>query len=156
MNARARNATGRGLYFLLAVVFSALVLTACQQLPGTRSEQGTVIGGAAGAVLGQEIGDSTLGTVVGAVAGGVLGNVIGRRMDENDRQNVAQALSENETRTWTNPQTNARYSVDPVDTERRNGQLCREYEMTADVEGQPRQVTGLACQQSDGTWRVVS
>lgn len=136
--------------------WSSLVLSACQQLPGTRQEQGTVIGGAAGAVIGQEIGNSTLGTVVGAVAGGVLGNVIGRRMDEGDRQNIAQALSENETRTWTNSETNANYRVDPVDTVRRDGKLCREYEMTATIEGEPRQVEGLACQESDGTWRVVS
>lgn len=142
--------------FFLALVFSGLMLSACQQLPGTRQEQGTVIGGAAGAVVGREIGDSTLGTVVGAVAGGVLGNIIGRRMDENDRQNIAQALSENEARTWTNPQTNASYRVDPTDTVRRDGQLCREYEMTATIEGEPRQVEGLACQQPNGTWRVVS
>lgn len=142
--------------FILALAVSGLVLSACQQLPGTRQEQGTVIGGAAGAVIGHEIGDGALGTIVGAVAGGALGNVIGKRMDQNDRQNVAQALSENETRTWTNPQTNANYRVDPVDTVQRNGQLCREYEMTATVEGEPRQVEGLACQQSDGSWRVVS
>lgn len=80
----------------------------------------------------------------------------GRRMDEGDRQNIAQALSENETRTWTNSETNANYRVDPVDTVRRDGKLCREYEMTATIEGEPRQVEGLACQESDGTWRVVS
>ncbi len=150
------NVKGRWTHFFLALALSSLVLSACQQLPGTRQEQGTVIGGAAGAVIGHEIGDSTLGTVVGAVAGGVLGNVIGRRMDESDRQNIAQALSENETRTWTNPETNESYRVDPVDTVRRDGQLCREYEMTANIEGEPRQVEGLACQQSDGSWRVVS
>jgi surface antigen len=150
------NAKNGWTHFFLALALVSLILSACQQLPGTRQEQGTVIGGAAGAVVGHEIGDSTLGTVIGAVAGGVLGNVIGRRMDERDRQNLAQALSENETRTWTNPQTNANYRVDPTDTVRRNGQLCREYEMTANVEGQPREAEGLACQQPDGSWRVVN
>ena len=34
-------------------------------------------------------------------------------------------------------------------------QNCRPYQTTIQVNGQPQQVSGTACQQPDGTWRTV-
>lgn len=34
-------------------------------------------------------------------------------------------------------------------------QNCREYQTTIQVNGQPQQSYGTACQQPDGTWRIV-
>jgi uncharacterized protein YcfJ len=100
---------------VLAVILAiGLLLTACQDLPGTRQQQGAVIGGTTGAVVGHEIGGGTLGTIVGAVAGGVVGAKIGDRMDQRDRNNTGTALAENQTQSWTNPQTNTSYTVSPT------------------------------------------
>lgn len=35
------------------------------------------------------------------------------------------------------------------------GQNCREFRGSATIEGKQQQVTGVACQQPDGTWRSV-
>ena len=32
---------------------------------------------------------------------------------------------------------------------------CRDYSSTQTIDGQPQTVTGTACQQSDGSWRIV-
>jgi hypothetical protein len=34
-------------------------------------------------------------------------------------------------------------------------QNCRQYQTTIQVNGQPQQSYGIACQQPDGTWRIV-
>lgn len=34
-------------------------------------------------------------------------------------------------------------------------QNCRQYQTTIQVNGQPQQSYGTACQQQDGTWRIV-
>jgi surface antigen len=36
------------------------------------------------------------------------------------------------------------------------GEYCREFQHTAKVAGKVRQVFGTACQQPDGTWKVVA
>lgn len=137
------------------IVAIGIVLFGCQNMPGTRQQQGAVIGGATGAVAGHEIGGGRLGTIIGAVAGGVIGAKIGERMEPNDRQNTAQALSENQSRSWTNPNTKTSYTVNPIDTVTQNGQTCRDYTMTTTIEGNPQQVNGRACRQPDGTWKTA-
>jgi hypothetical protein len=37
-----------------------------------------------------------------------------------------------------------------------NGQTCREYQTTVNVNGQPQQTHGTACLQPDGSWRIVN
>jgi len=36
------------------------------------------------------------------------------------------------------------------------GQHCREYQATSTIDGRPQQTYGTACQQPDGTWRIVN
>ena len=38
----------------------------------------------------------------------------------------------------------------------RNGQLCREYQTTLMIGGVPQPSHGIACQQPDGTWRMMN
>lgn len=69
---------------------SALLLSSCEAVQNTNSEQrGTAIGTAAGAVLGGILGNNLgkgknapVGAVLGGIVGGVAGNVIGRKMDK--------------------------------------------------------------------------
>ncbi len=37
-----------------------------------------------------------------------------------------------------------------------NGQTCRQYQRTVSISGAPQQVTGTACMDPDGTWRIVN
>ncbi|WP_448207211.1 hypothetical protein [Azospirillum sp. sgz302134] len=38
----------------------------------------------------------------------------------------------------------------------RSGQLCREYQSTVNIGGVPQQTHGTACQQPDGSWRIMN
>jgi hypothetical protein len=69
----------------------------CEQLPGTRKEQGAVIGGLGGAAAGAAVGGEKhrlLGALLGAAAGAAGGYVIAAKTDHisnNDSQAAQQA-----------------------------------------------------------------
>jgi hypothetical protein len=54
------------------VAYLAAMLTGCENMPGTKEQQGAVIGGASGAAVGAVIGGEK-NRVLGAVLGGALG-----------------------------------------------------------------------------------
>jgi surface antigen len=137
---------------LITVVLGASLLTsAC----ATKRETGAGIGAGAGGALGYAVGGTT-GLVVGALAGGALGYTAGKRMDENDRRRAAYALERNQQTSWVNPDTGDQYRIEPLGTRYEQGRECREFRLTADVEGRPDEVHGTACRQPDGTWEAVS
>jgi hypothetical protein len=37
-----------------------------------------------------------------------------------------------------------------------NGEHCREYQSSSTIDGRPQQTYGTACQQPDGTWRIIN
>jgi Surface antigen len=57
---------------------------------------------------------------------------------------------------FTQPQ--APVAVDPAGPAyvARGGQLCREYQRTVMIGNVPQQVHGTACQQPDGSWRMMN
>lgn len=69
----------------------AFLVTGCASL--SKTEEGAIIGGGAGAVLGGVIGNqtgsTTRGAIIGAAVGGAAGALIGRQMDQQ-----AEALEE--------------------------------------------------------------
>lgn len=137
------------LLMLLAVL--ALAFAGCE----TKQDTGTLAGGAAGAVLGHEVGGTT-GTIIGALGGAFLGREAGKYLDERDRNQVANALEKQQTgesRRWTNPDTGKSYEVTPTETFTREGQPCRRFSM--DVEGEKKEVTGTACRTASGDWEIV-
>lgn len=74
--------------FLLAPIFIAFA--GCQNMPGTRNQQGAVIGGAAGAAAGAAVAKEhrLLGALIGGALGAGGGYVIAAKTDkinENDR-----------------------------------------------------------------------
>lgn len=84
---------------LCTASIAALLLAGCENLPGTREEQATVIGGAAGAAVGAATTDDLWGVLLGAAAGAAGGYLIGANTDwfERDadvRQDQAQAAVE--------------------------------------------------------------
>lgn len=68
--------------FILPAVMGLTVLAGCENLPGTRAEQGAVIGGASGAVAGSALGDSAFDTLLGGAAGAGAGYIIGKETDK--------------------------------------------------------------------------
>lgn len=70
-------------------------LVGCQNMPGTRNQQGAVIGGAAGAATGAAVagGHRGLGAIIGGALGAVGGYVIASKTGDrsSDDPNVTQA-----------------------------------------------------------------
>ena len=142
-----------------ATIAIAMLASGCEL---NRQQTGTVLGGAAGAAAGSAIGSGsgrTAATVVGGLIGAAVGHSVGKHMDEQDRARTAQAMESSptgKTTTWTNPDTGAGYAVTPTRTYDSGGQPCREFTMDAEVDGSPDQITGTACRQPSGDWKIVS
>jgi surface antigen len=85
-------------------------LFACEG-SGGKQEGGALIGGAAGALLGNKVAgkNKTLGTLVGAAAGAAAGGYIGCRMQSTDaalaEQATRKALETGVAQTWSNKHT---------------------------------------------------
>ena len=80
----------------LAVAACVGITTGCANMPQSdafnKENIGTVVGAAAGILLGSQIGKGggrTAAMVIGALAGGMLGKSIGAGLDERDRQALA-------------------------------------------------------------------
>lgn len=147
---------------VLLITAASLALSACSGENGKRNT-GVVLGAAAGAVAGQALG-GTVATIVGAVAGAYVGGEIGKSMDDRDRramqQSTQQALSSSpagKTSRWSNPDTGSSGSVTPQPSYKdQNGRLCREYQETVNAKGKTQTGYRTACQQADGSWRIVN
>ncbi|MDP9109891.1 MAG: RT0821/Lpp0805 family surface protein [Pseudomonadota bacterium] len=132
---------------------------------GTCNRQlvGQVIGGATGAALGSTIGKgngNTAAIVGGTIIGVIVGGNIGQSMDRVDQGCVGQVLehaADGRRVAWVDPNAGVRYQVTPQRPyQNAQGQYCRRYLTDAIVDGRNRQVTGLACRQSNGAWQMVN
>ncbi len=138
-----------------ALAIAAGVLAACETTP-SREAIGTGVGAVIGGVLGSRFGSGagrTAATIGGVVIGGAIGNVIGRRMDEEDRRRMSEALSHNsagQSSSWNNASTAASYTVTPGQTYVRDGLQCRNFTQEAIIDGQPRTINGTACRRAEG------
>lgn len=135
-------------------------LTGCDSM--TKQDVGTMTGAVAGGLVGSTIGKGggqILAIGAGAVAGAYLGNMIGKNMDETDKLKTQMAIEQNKSNqstNWVNPDTGTRYSVTPKRTYKKANQYCREYTMTATIDGKQQKTYGTACRQPDGGWKVKS
>jgi surface antigen len=70
-------------------------LTGCENLPGSKSTQGAVVGGAGGALAGAAIGrhNRLLGGLIGGALGAGGGYLIGAQMKKNDREHHDEAIT---------------------------------------------------------------
>ena len=162
MRAHEANIFERTILVPLAAALVTLPgLTGCETT--THAQQGEVIGGVLGGVLGSQVGEGsgqTAAIIIGTMAGAMIGRHIGQSMDDVDRMKTAEALNNNRTgqsTTWTNPDNGREYTVTPTHTyEEASGAPCREFQLDATVDGEPGQeVTGTACLQADGSWKIV-
>src|SRR6185437_9024536 len=127
---------------------------------------GTLGGGAAGGLIGSQIGHGSgnaAATLAGVLLGGFVGNQLGSTVDENDRKQAAAAERRayaapiGQQITWNNPNNGNSGTITPVkDGYAQNGAYCREFQENIVVGGQQKQGYGTACQQPDGTWKIIS
>lgn len=147
----------------LVAVFAGACATDFENNP--RQTTGTLLGAAAGGLLGSKVGGGSgrlAATAAGALAGAWLGSEIGRSMDDVDRMRARQAhdqaLDTGQLIRWDNPDSGNSGYVTPVrsGTNVQTGAFCREYQTTVTVGGQTEEAYGTACRQPDGSWKVTN
>lgn len=152
------------------VFFSAavLILTGCEA--ARQGNEKEVIGTGAGAVIGGLLGSQVGGgsgrlwaTGAGVLIGALAGSEIGRSLDRADRAYAMQASRQaqsapiGETISWSNPESGHSGSVTPVrEGSTQGGDYCREFYQTVTIGGRQEDAYGTACQNPDGTWRIVN
>ena len=100
--------------------------------------------------------NKAIATVLGIAAGALVGNKVGERLDAADRGCMGHALEIGEAGRpviWENDATGVRYELSPGARRHRDGLDCREYVMVS-VSGRRRtSQAGLACQIGGG-WEI--
>jgi surface antigen len=154
---------------VIAILGASILLAACQPgQPGNwggGETVGTLGGAAAGGLIGNQIGHGTgkvAATLAGVLIGGFAGNMAGGAIDDADKQRALAAQNRAATApvgqqiTWNNPQNGNSGTITPVkDGYAQNGAYCREFQQTITVNGQQQNGYGTACQQPDGSWKIV-
>ncbi len=152
---------------VVAVLGAFILLAACQNGQpsnwGGGETVGTLGGAAAGGLIGNAIGHGSAGgTLLGVLIGGAAGNLVGGAIDDNDRKRAAAAEQKAYTApvgqqiTWNDPQNGHSGTITPVkDGHDASGAYCREFQQTITVGGQQQNGYGTACQQPDGSWKIV-
>jgi surface antigen len=149
------------------VLASGLALSGCaNEQYGQKQTGGLLAGAALGGLLGSQFGHGTgkvAMTGLGVALGGLMGSEVGKSLDRAD-----QAALERNTRAawtgpmnqeiiWDNPQNDHRVIVTPTREGRTpSGGYCREYQQKIIVGGRTEEAYGRACQQPDGSWKIVS
>lgn len=146
------------------VLASAFLVSGCEGR-GQKETVSTIAGAALGGLLGSQFGGGKgqmAATGLGVLLGALAGSEIGRSLDDVDRMKASQAASAAQTApighsiTWNNPDTGNRGSVTPLrDGTSADGLYCREFQQTITVNGTSQVGSGIACRNSDGTWRIV-
>lgn len=116
----------------IAIAASLAITPGCANLSQNQAfnneNLGTIVGAAAGALLGSQIGKGsgqTVAILAGAIAGGVLGKAIGARLDQRDRQALAirsqqvlDGVRDGQVTTWRSDHSGASARIVPVSTEK--------------------------------------
>lgn len=139
---------------------------------------GVIAGALIGGILGNMIGNSNNrgyrgyrrnnnaagATIAGVVLGGTAGALLTRNMTCEDQSYAYRSYYDglNARRPdsyyrWQNPRTGNRgdFYVEEYYRGPRGGE-CADFSQTIWINGRPEEATGVACQQPDGTWAIVS
>lgn len=137
---------------LISIVLGASLIASA----GCASESGTgaAVGAGAGGIIGAAAGGVGWG-VLGAAVGGLLGYGVGHEVEVENERRMEAALAAGQPTTWSHDQGHV-YTVEPQPMFYDRGLQCRRYRLLAQVDGQPREVHGTACQQPDGRWEAIN
>ena len=117
---------------------------------------GKVLGGVAGALIGNQVGQGTgraVATVGGAIAGVLVGGEVGRRMDARDQACIGQALElapAGRRVEWA--EGGGKYAVVPGAVVTRGDTYCRPYQAQVHTPTGWQTTRGTACRRNDGVW----
>jgi surface antigen len=165
--------------FTALALIAALSVSACttspygQQRANTggmgigKTEVGTLLGGAAGALAGAQFGKGRgkiASVALGTLLGAAVGHEAGASMDradmnyfEQDAQRSLEYAPTGQTSTWNNPDSGNNGAFTPTKTYMGyDGRYCREFNHTIEVGGKWQNGYGTACRQPDGSWEIVS
>jgi surface antigen len=146
-----------------------LALGGCANVQMSREEMlGTAAGAAVGGILGYQLGGgvlmNSLFATAGTLAGGTAGYMTTRALMGSDRsayddtthKGLASA-SDGQVVEWRNPETGSSGIFRPTRSYRNaQGQPCRQYRAAVAFTDSVRSGAGIACQQADGSWKVVA
>ncbi|SRR6056297_2865464 len=142
--------------FILCLI---ILLAGC----GNKAQQGGVVGGLSGALVGSHLGPDDEhhrleNALIGAGIGVLLGYAVGNELDKYDRAQIGRTLEytpSNQTREWINPDTRNRFQATPKAAYKSQGHVCRDIMIDAWMDGQKRQVKARACRRPNGQWELV-
>lgn len=152
---------------ILSATVAVALLAGCTNTMGTKQGVGSVGGAVAGGLAGSAFGSGTgrlVAVGAGTLLGAFLGSELGSSLDKADQLYANQAAGRayggpvGQQISWNNPETGNYGSVVTTRDGRDNitGAYCREYQQTITVGGRTERAFGTACQQSDGSWKIVS
>ena len=164
--------------FLTAIAATAIALAFAAPASARSScdgdaTAGTIVGGVVGGIIGNQFGRGsgrTAATVGGIILGGIVGNKIARDACDDDRHDAyyyndtySDAFDDPEEGReyqWRNPYSN-HYGYVTAGEWYEDGYEdydgpCREFTQRVWVDGRWQNAWGVACRQSDGSWRIVS
>ncbi|MEK7118551.1 MAG: RT0821/Lpp0805 family surface protein [Patescibacteria group bacterium] len=149
--------------FVIVAVMGMALLGGCANLNFSNEDQGMVIGGVLGGLGGSMLGGgrgSIVGAIAGTFAGGYLGREVGRYMDQQDKMLRAEAVEKTivhgSDEVWENQRTGHYGRVKAGRQYQTRSGYCREYVETVTIDGRPTSAHGTACQERDGSWRIVN
>ena len=145
---------------------AAFGLSACVNNAGEKQTVGTLIGGGLGALAGSQIGGGKgqlAAVAIGTLLGAYAGSEVGKSLDKADQVHAEKAYQQAQTAqigqavSWNNPESGHAGSVTPVrdGTQAKTGAYCREFKTAVTIDGQTEDAFGTACQQPDGSWKIV-
>lgn len=154
---------------LLTAMIASIGVSGCESLQGAGSKEriGAATGAVLGGILGSKVGKGNgklWATGIGVLLGTLVGSEAGRSLDKADMvyaqraNNDAHTAPMGETISWNNPESGNSGSVTPTreGTDDSSGRYCREYQQTIYIGGEQEMGYGIACQQPDGSWEIVS
>lgn len=153
---------------LMMAMIATVGLAGCESMQnsGTKQTVGAIGGAVLGGTLGSKVGKGNgqlWATGIGVLLGTLVGSEVGKSLDKADMvyaqraNHQAHSAPVGEAIEWNNPETGNSGAVTPVrDGKDTGGRYCREYQQTIYVGGQQETGYGIACQQPDGTWEIVS
>lgn len=119
-----------------------------------------VVGGVVGGAIANKVADEhrEVATIIGIAAGALIGHRIGRELDERDRACLGHALelgASGRPVVWTNESTGVRYELTPGRDRLQNGAACREFALVTAAGDQRSSKNGLACPSQPGVWQIA-
>ena len=153
----------------LAIALSAFLLAGCAGKTAEENNQfmGAILGGAAGGYVGSQFGKgefSKWATIAGALGGAWAGSSIAKSMNQQDQSYYQSATQQaqntpvGQSISWYNPQSGNGGTITPTreGKDTNTGGYCREYQQTITVGGKTEKAYGTACQQPDGSWKIIN